>query len=112
MKWVNYFFSADFSASAAFFETCQKGEVIEGEKARTLCSMLLSADTHGNDAVNWNTQEGQSFSVVGATVVYNGVNKRDFPTNFKFNRVMRLRFSDSQSQPDRDIYLQYHIGES
>lgn len=108
-RWKNYFFTADFTASAEFLSAFEVGQILSGDTASTLAAILQAKDKRAHSKDAWcsaNTQ--RDFNLVGAVVAYNGLNSRVFKSNTKYSHVVVLQFPDNGLCPHGDITLQYN----
>ena len=114
VPWKNYFFTVDFTAVADFLSSKPEGHVFDGTDADTLAIIFQENDPRLANRDKWVANDDKvecDFNTVGAEVVYNGKNGRNFRTNAKFSHVMVLKFSENQTCPHGKVYLQYNLVE-
>lgn len=103
--WPNYLFFTDFSAEAATLAAIPTG-VLSDANASQLAALLSSHDT-GAARSEWTAEADQPYTLAGATVMFNGANHTNMPSNALFSQVLivQLPWADA---PSNLLVLQYN----
>lgn len=102
--WPNYLIRTDFTEMGDQLATVQVGEM-DIINAR-LISAVLSAYGPEAERSLWNTQPDlNEFSLFGAEVKYNGLNKQSLPTFSTFKYALCISFPERSVAPCGRLYL-------
>lgn len=89
--WPNYLFFVDFSADTTELAAIPLGELSAADA--TLVAASLSSHDTGKYRADWNDKEDTDYTLVGATVLFNGDNHTGLPSNALFKKALILRFA-------------------
>lgn len=106
--WPNYLFFADFSTDQASLVDLPLGPV--SQDTATLLAATLSTHDTGEGRALWVDKANPAWGLVGANIIYNGVNKTSFASNGAFDHVLLLEFPDTQTSPQGIVALNYNVG--
>lgn len=110
MLWKNYFFTVDFSDCASVLTPLTAGTVIDETVGLELATVFQEHDPHASKKELWNVHPEHEYSVLGATVAYNGPNDDMMPTNAKYTHVVVLDFRDTEKgKAGGRVYLHYNL---
>jgi hypothetical protein len=104
--WLNYLFFCDFTDSRDAISGIPGG-VLSADNATLLAAALSSHDT-GQYRADWTDAADADFSLAGASVVYNGKNDTNLPSNARFDNVLILSFTKDGKKPLGRIVLNYN----
>lgn len=105
--WLNYLFFVDMSDEADTLQAVPSGVLSQDDA--TLLAAVLSTHDKGEGRALWTDKPGNAWSLVGASVVYNGANNTGLPSNALYNHVLILQFPDTSTAPVGQIVLNYNL---
>jgi hypothetical protein len=112
-KWMNYFFSVDFSDVADVLQRFEENQTITGNDAE-LMSVVFNDHDDKLQADRWVCDHYRQvdYNTHGLVVLYNGENRRSMPTNARFSHVLVLDFGDRDTVPSGRLMIHYNAKES
>jgi len=110
-KWINYFFSTDFTPVAESLRSIETDTVLTADTAVGMAALLQEIDKGEGRALWVGEGSNVEWNLSGAHVCYNGPNSPSYPTNSKHSHVLMLLFPDTSQGPVGKVYLQYNLKE-
>lgn len=108
--WTKYTFHLNMTDYSDILGVFEQGHVITEDSGLLLAEALNEKDKKEGKG-HWNVDENQPlFSLLGATVFYNGANHTDFPTKGTMQRVLILDFPASAQKPVGRVFFTYNVG--
>jgi hypothetical protein len=104
--WPNYLFFNDFSDEVDGLQAIPLGVLSDANA--TLLSAMLSSHDKGEFRALWNKEEGQPYTLAGATVVAIGENHVNFPTNSLFSHIVVLQLPWAEGKHNF-VTFQYNV---
>ncbi len=103
---IVYMYGYDFTDYKHVLETYPVDLVLDDTSTDILEAVKAIDEGNGKNA--WNLTEGDtSWSLFGATVIYNGPNDPSLPTNPKYKYVLGLQLREDLVVPPGVMYLHY-----
>ena len=103
-----YLYSYDFSPYYDTLVDLNDDDELEGAALTAVVNAIKAVDI-GSGKDLWNGNAGTAtWSLAGATVVRNGLNGSDLPTNPSYKYVLVLRPRDGMTTPAGNLYLHYN----
>jgi hypothetical protein len=110
LTWIRYFFHLNLTDNRDVVDDFVAGDVIT-EESGVLLALALNEKDKKEGKGHWNAEANTNeWSLVGATVAYNGPNSLDYPTKGTMGFVLILDFPESSVKPQGRMYLPYNSG--
>jgi len=110
-KWVNYFFSTDFTVAAESLRSIETDTILKEDTAVGMAALLQEIDKGEGRALWVGEGANLEWNLSGAHVCYNGLNNPSLPTNSKYSHVLMILFPEQSQGPVGKLCLQYNLKE-